>query len=154
MLGLMSMQRGTHMTSLDSAKFLALSGSISIFFSAWVGVIMLFPRKPKTESGEPSGVNFKHIGAAHIDWIMLGLMQGLAGVLIFLFKVTPAPYVLWLMAFGAWFNPLPYVFRAFGVNAFVFAGGPLQRSAAAMGGLSSTAILLGWSLIFWAIGTA
>jgi hypothetical protein len=142
------------MTSLDSAKFLALSGSISIFFSAWIGVIMLFPRKPKAESGKSSGVNFKQIGAAHIDWIMLGLMQGLAGVLIFLFQVTPAPYVLWLMAFGAWFNPLPYVFRAFGVNAFVFAGGPVQRMAAAMGSLSSTAILLGWSLIFWVIATA
>ncbi len=142
------------MTSLDSAKFLALSGSISIFFSAWIGVLMLFPRKPKADSEKTSGVNFKQIGAAHIDWILLGLMQGLAGLLILLFAVTPAPYVLWLMAFGAWFNPLPYVFRAFGVNAFVFAGGPLQRTAAAMGGLSSTAILLGWSLIFWAIATA
>jgi hypothetical protein len=142
------------MTALDSAKFLALSGSISIFFSAWIGVLMLFPRKPKAETGETSGVNFKQIGAAHIDWILLGLMQGLAGLLIFLFKVTPASYVLWLMAFGAWFNPLPYVFRAFGINAFVFAGPPTQRIAAAMGGLSSTAILLGWSLIFWAIATA
>jgi hypothetical protein len=141
------------MTSLEGAKFLALSGSISIFFSAWIGVLMLFPRKPKADPDAPPAVNFKQIGAAHIDWILLGLMQGLAGLLIQLFGVTPQPYVLWIMAFGAWFNPLPYVFRAFGVNAFVFAGGPLQRTAAAMGGLSSTAILLSWSMIFWAIAT-
>ncbi|MDO9453901.1 MAG: hypothetical protein Q7J29_13700 [Stagnimonas sp.] len=139
------------MSNLESAKFLALSGSISIFFSAWIGVLMLFPRKPKADSNDPQRVNFKQIGAAHIDWIMLGLMQGLAGLLIQLFGVTPEPYVLWIMAFGAWLNPLPYVFRAFGVNAFVFAGGPLQRTAAAMGGLSSTAILFSWSMIFWSI---
>ena len=141
------------MTSLESAKFLALSGSISIFFSAWIGVLMLFPRKPKADPNDKPNVNFKQIGAAHIDWILLGLMQGLAGVLIFLFGITPAYYVLWIMAFGAWFNPLPYVFRAFGVNAFVFAGGPVQRIAAGMGGLSSTAILVSWSMIFWAIAT-
>ncbi|KQZ73801.1 hypothetical protein ASE06_15805 [Sphingopyxis sp. Root214] len=141
------------MTSLESAKFLALSGSISIFFSAWIGVIMLFPRRPNRDAGEAGGVNFKQIGAAHIDWIMLGLMQGLAGLLILLFAITPAPYVLWLMAFGAWLNPLPYVFRAFGINAFVFAGGPVQRSAATLGGLSSTAILVSWSLIFLSIAS-
>jgi hypothetical protein len=142
------------MTSLDGAKFLALSGSLSIFFSTWIGVLMLFPRKPKPGGAEAPSVNFKQIGAAHIDWIMLGLMQGLAGALIFLFKVTPAPYVLWLMAFGAWFNPLPYVFRAFGINAFVFAGGPVQRGAAAMGALSSTAIIVSWSMIFWTIAAS
>lgn len=141
------------MTSLESAKFLALSGSISIFFSAWIGVIMLFPRRPDPGSSAAPGVNFKQIGAAHLDWIMLGLMQGLAGLLILLFAVTPAPYVLWMMAFGAWLNPLPYVVRAFGINAFVFAGGPLQRSAATLGGLSSTAILASWSMIFWAIAS-
>ncbi len=141
------------MTSLEGAKFLALSGSVSIFFSAWIGVIMLFPRRSSSDSSEPPNINFKQIGAAHIDWIMLGLMQGLAGLLILLFAIAPVPYVLWLMAFGAWLNPLPYVFRAFGINAFVFAGGPLQRSAATLGGLSSTAILVSWSLIFWSIAT-
>ena len=141
------------MTSLESAKFLALSGSISIFFSTWIGVAMLFPRPPAPESKEASGVNYKQIGAAHLDWIMLGLMQGLAGILIWLYAITLSPYVLWLMAFGAWFNPLPYVFRAFGVNAFVFAGGPLQRCAAALGTFSSTAIVVSWSIIFWTIAT-
>lgn len=139
------------MTSLEGAKFLALSGSLSIFFSAWIGVLMLFPRPPKSESDTPPKVNFKQIGAAHIDWILLGLMQGLAGVLIYLFGVTPTNAMVWIIAFGAWFNPLPYVFRAFGINAFVFAGGPIQRIASGMGGLSSTAILLGWSMIFWQI---
>ena len=139
------------MTSLESAKFLALSGSVSIFFSTWLGVAMLFPRPPVPESKEAKGVIYKQIGAAHLDWIMLGLMQGLAGILIWLYAITLPPYVLWLMAFGAWFNPLPYVFRAFGVNAFVFAGGPVQRSAAALGTLSSTAIVVSWSIIFWTI---
>jgi hypothetical protein len=144
-------KKGINMTGLESAKFLVLSGSISIFFSSWIGVTMLFPHMPKAEGAKTPGINFKQIGAAHIDWIMLGLMQGIAGLLLFLFNAPVAPYVVWILAFGAWFNPLPYVFRAFGINAFVFAGGPVQRIAAGMGASSSAAIIIGWSLIFWAI---
>ena len=40
----------------------------------------------------------------------------------------------------AWINPLSYVFRAFGVDAFSFAGDRLQRTAAVVGGASATAI--------------
>jgi hypothetical protein len=51
-------------------------------------------------------------------------------------------WVLVLMVFGGWINPLAYVFRAFGVNAFQFSGGLLQRFAAALGGVSSAAIVV------------
>jgi hypothetical protein len=141
------------MTPLEAAKFLALSGSIAIFFSAWVGVLMLFPRRTRTVGGDRPVVNMKQVGAAHLDWIMLGLMQALAGLLLWLFDTAPVVPSVWLIVFGGWLNPLPYVFRAFGINAFVYGGSPVQRLAAVLGGLSSLAIIIGWSLIFWKIAT-
>ncbi len=139
------------MNSFECAKFLVLSGSISIFFSAWIGVLMLFMHRPVEGQRSTLSVDFKQIGAAHIDWILLGLMQGLCGVLILLFDAVISPEILWLMSLGAWFNPLAYVFRAFGINAFAFAGPPIQRLAAALGGASSLAILVAWSVVFWTI---
>lgn len=147
------MKRATEaaMTPLEAARFLALSGSIAIFFSAWVGVMMLFPRRERPADPDRRPVNMKQIGAAHLDWIMLGLMQALAGMLLWLFDTTPIALSVWLIAFGGWVNPLSYVFRAFGINAFVYGGGPLQKVGAVVGGLSSLSIIAGWSLIFWQI---
>jgi hypothetical protein len=141
------------MTPLEAARFLALSGAIAIFFSAWIGVLMLFPKRERPTDGEPRPVNMKQVGAAHLDWIMLGLMQALAGLLLWLFGTAPSALTVWLIAIGGWLNPLPYVFRAFGINAFVYGGPPMQRFAAVLGGLSSLAIIAGWSLIFWQIAT-
>lgn len=144
------------MTSLLMAKLLVFSGALAVAFSSVLGLAMLVPLQSwGRRLGK--GMNFKQIGAAHLDWIMLGLMQGLAGGLIALFGLDAAPAAVWAMIFGAWANPLPYVFRAFGVNAFAFGGGPVQRAAAALGLMSSLTILFAWSVILsgalkaWAI---
>lgn len=141
------------MTTLIAAKWLVASGCFAIFLSSWLGVAMLVPHA-KGHSEEPGKINFKHIGAAHVDWIILGLMSAASGGMIFLFQMTPPPLVVGLMIFGAWANPLPYVFRAFGINAFRFAGSPLQKFAATLGGLSSAAILVAWGYIFFKLFTS
>ncbi|MBL4617109.1 MAG: hypothetical protein JKY46_05395 [Robiginitomaculum sp.] len=136
------------MTSIESAKLLLFSGGAAILFSSLLGVLMLIPlqaHQPKKKSG----VNFKHIGAAHLDWIILGLMQGLAGALIWAFSLDIALWILLLMIFGAWINPLAYVFLAFGINAFQFSGGIMQRLAATLAGLSSLAIIVAWAVILF-----
>jgi hypothetical protein len=133
-------------TSISAAKVLVFSGAAAIFFSSLLGLAMLIPLQPWAQK-LGRGVNFKQIGAAHLDWIMLGLMQGLAGGMIVLFGVSLAPLAIWAMVFGAWANPLPYVFRAFGVNAFVFGGGLLQRAASVLGLTSSLCILYAWFVI-------
>jgi hypothetical protein len=131
-----------------AAKILVFSGAAAIVFSSLLGMAMLIPLQPWAKK-RGSGINFKQIGAAHLDWIMLGLMQGLAGGVIALFGASAAPFVVWAMVFGAWANPLPYVFRAFGVNAFAFDGGLLQRTAAILGLTSSLAILYAWFVILF-----
>lgn len=104
---------------------------------------MLIPMQPWGRKWV-KGLNFKQIGAAHLDWIMLGLMQGLAAGLIILFSIAPPAWSVWAMIIGGWLNPLAYVFRAFGVDAFSFAGKPLQRAAAALGGVTSVFIAAAW----------
>jgi hypothetical protein len=56
---------------------------------------------------------------------------------------------------GGWLNPLTYVFRGYGVNAFVLAGAPGQRSASLLGLASSLALATGWGLLAysWLMGT-
>jgi len=134
------------MDMIDSAKLLLFSGAASMLFSTFLGFVMLVPMQPWGRH-LLKGLNFKQFGAAHLDWLMLGLMQGLAGGLIVAFAVAPASSAVWAMVLGGWLNPLAYIFRAFGVNAFAFEGSAAQRFAAALGLGSSLAIAYAWVAI-------
>lgn len=136
------------MATIEAFRLLAFSGGFAIFMSCILGFAMLVPLQPWGR-GIVRGVNFKQIGAAHLDWIMLGLMQGLAAAVIWVFFLEPSRLVVWAMICGSWINPLSYIFRAFGVDAFSFAGGSLQRMAAAVGGVSSIALLCAWGNILY-----
>lgn len=131
------------MDILFAAQILIFSGGCAILLSSSIGFMMLIPMQPWGRKWV-KGINFRQIGAAHLDWIMLGLMQGLAGGLVLLFQLSPPCWSVTAMIAGAWINPLSYVFRAFGVDAFSFAGDRLQRIAAVVGGVSATAIAVSW----------
>ncbi|MCU0882365.1 MAG: hypothetical protein MUF14_06830 [Hyphomonadaceae bacterium] len=107
---------------------------------------MLIPLQPWGKKAF-RGVNFKQLLAAHLDWVMLGLMQGLAAGLIAVFLLSPSALIVALMILGGWLNPLPYLFRAFGINAFALTGSLTQRVAASLGGISSTMIILAWTAL-------
>lgn len=134
------------METIEAARLLLFSGGLSILFASLLGFAMLIPLQPWGRKVF-QGINFKQAGAAHLDWIMLGLMQALAAGLIVVFDLSPSSFAVWAMVFGGWLNPLPYVFRAFGINAFALAGPPLQRFAAALGAFSSTLIVVAWVLL-------
>jgi hypothetical protein len=131
------------MDHLDATRLLVFSGGLSILFASLLGAVMLIPMQPWGKALLKQ-VNFKQLLAAHLDWVMLGLMQGLAGGLIAVFALAPSPFVVWAMMIGGWLNPLPYLFRAFGINAFALAGSLTQRLAATLGGVSSTLIIVAW----------
>jgi hypothetical protein len=131
------------MTTLEATQVLIFSGGLAILMSSLLGALMLIPMQPWGQS-LIKGINYKQIGAAHIDWIMLGLMQGLAGGIISVFNISPTAMAVWALVIGGWANPLSYVFRAFGINAFAFDGGIVQRTASTLGALSSAAIIYGW----------
>lgn len=145
-MGSYQLLEGLPMDLPESARLLIFSGSASMFFATLVGVAMLVPMQPWGRK-YAKGLNFRQIGMAHLDWIMLGLMQGLAAGLIVAFALAPATWVIWAMILGGWLNPLAYVFRAFGVDAFSLAGGPLQRLAAGLGGFSSALIVVSWAVL-------
>lgn len=137
-------QEVQQMTSMEILRLLTFSGSFAILVSCLLGFAMLIPLQPWGRKVVQS-VNFRQVRAAHLDWIMLGLMQGLAGALIWTFSLQPSPFIVWALIFGSWVNPLSYLFRAFGINAFAFDGGAIQRFSAALGGVSSAALFLAWA---------
>ncbi len=141
------------MDTTEAVKLLIFSGAASMLFSTMLGFLMLVPMQPWGRQWL-KGMNFKQVGAAHLDWLMLGLMQGLAGGLVLVFTVAPEPAAVWAMVLGGWLNPLAYVFRAFGVNAFAFEGRATQRWAAALGLGSSLAIAYAWLSILAACWNA
>lgn len=114
-----------------------------MLYSCLFGVGMLIPMQRGAGHTRARAA----LRSAHLDWLMLGLMEGLAAALCMLFALRPPGWVIAGLIFGAWPNPVPYVFRAVGIDAFRFRGGFVQRLAAALGALSSGAILVGWTAL-------
>ena len=134
------------MEPLESARLLVFSGAAAILFSSIMGFAMLIPLQPWGRAFM-KGLNYKQIGAAHLDWIILGLMQGLGAGVVMAFALKLPIWPVAALIAGGWLNPLPYLFRGFGLNAFEFAGGIAQRAAAGLGLLSSIAIVYAWIVI-------
>ena len=137
------------MEPLEAARLLVFSAGAAILFSSLMGFAMLAPLQP-WGAKLMKGLSYKQIGAAHLDWIMLGLMQGLGAGVIAAFSLNLSIWPVAALIAGGWLNPLPYLFRGFGLNAFVFGGGAMQRAAATLGLLSSLAIVFAWSVILFA----
>ncbi|MGF1512050.1 MAG: hypothetical protein ACFB9M_21370 [Myxococcota bacterium] len=134
----------------EAMRVLVVSGGAAILWSSLLGFGMLVPMQPWARgwAGKP---NVKPVGSAHLDWIMLALMLGLAAQVLVAFEVRVSWTAIIALAAGAWLNPLPYVFRAFGVNAFVLGGPPRQVAAASLGFASSVGIIYGWTAILIAV---
>lgn len=89
--------------------------------------------------------------AAHVDWIMLALVEVAVASGILLFEVRGALAPASLIIIGGWINPVPYLARGFGINAFVIAGGRLQRGLAAIGAASVITLISGLVWITFAV---
>ena len=111
--------------------------------SALVGFAMLLPRQPWFRW--KMAIRQKELLAAHLDWIMLGLVQVAGAVAMQSNSASWA--VTWLLVFGGWANALPYLLRGVGIDAFVLAGSPAQRVSAAISGISSTALLAAFVML-------
>jgi hypothetical protein len=130
----------------EPAELLAYNGGLQILTSSLFGVLMLVPMQPWGRALR-GRIGAKALLAAHLDWLMLAFMQLGAS---FIFTRWPATADLragWMLVFGGWVNPLPYLVRGFGIDAFVFAGPPVQRVAATIAGISVAAIIAAWVMI-------
>ena len=132
--------------SLDPARLLAFNAALQIFVSCVFGVLMLVPMQPWGRALRPR-LNAKALLATHLDWLMLAFMQLGAAFVFTQWPVTATRGVACALVFGGWVNPLPYLLRGFGIDAFVFAGPPVQRVAATLAGISVVAIIAAWATI-------
>ncbi|HLK37939.1 MAG TPA: hypothetical protein VKU41_14360 [Polyangiaceae bacterium] len=132
----------------DPTTLLAFNAALQIFVSSVLGVFMLLPMQPWGRALR-ARVNAKALLATHLDWLMLAFMQLGAAFIFSRWPVTAGGSVAWMLVFGGWVNPLPYLVRGFGIDAFVFAGPPVQRLAAAVAGASVAAIVAAWALILY-----
>lgn len=122
---------------------LCSNASLQLAWSSLLGFVMLVPMQPW---GRRVRLPFdrKALLAAHLDWIMLAFMQFSAAFVLDHWRISASQTIAWLLIFGGWVNPLPYLLRGAGINAFVLAGGRKQILAASLAGLSALAILAAW----------
>jgi hypothetical protein len=130
----------------DPTALLAFNASLQILVSSVFGVLMLVPMQPWGRALRDR-VNARALLATHLDWLMLAFMQFGASFIFSRWPVTAGINVAWMLIFGGWVNPLPYLIRGFGIDAFVFAGPPVQRVAASIAAVSVAAIITAWVLI-------
>jgi hypothetical protein len=134
------------MTHIDPILLLAGNGSLQILASCLLGAFMLLPMQPWGCALLPNA-DLKSLRSTHVDWLMLAFMQFGAAFIFARWPAVAARETAWMLVFGGWINPLPFLLRGFGIDAFVFGGPPLQRSAASVSGLSAVAIIGAWALI-------
>lgn len=126
---------------------LAFNGSAQILVSSLLGLYMLVLMQPWARTLAARSPKWRDLLSAHLDWIMLALMQLAAAFLLGRFAVPHSRLIAWLLVFGGWANPVPYLVRGLGINAFVLGGPWKQRVAASLGLASVLALLLGWALV-------
>ncbi|MBX2812921.1 MAG: hypothetical protein KTR25_13990 [Myxococcales bacterium] len=139
--------------SFHAARILLLAGGLAVAWSSALGVVMLSLMQPWCPKAL-TGFSIKAIGSAHLDWIMLGLMLGLVAGIVQVFEAHVPWATVAAFVVGAWLNPLPYGFKAFGINAFVMGGPPLQRFGATLGLISSSCLLVGWASLLYHVFSA
>lgn len=136
-----------------AAQWLVFSGALAIVWSSFLGLFMMIPHlRSNALTQATRGVNFRQLLSAHLDWIMLAFMQGLAAGLLVLFDLAIQFWVVASLIFGGWMNAVPYFLRAFGINAFVFGGGLIQKVANVLGGISVAAVTVAWAMLVWSSG--
>ena len=129
---------------MSPVRALAASGFLQLAISSLLGFAMLVPRQPwmRSAARDARRVRTRDLVAAHVDWIMLALVELAAAWTIDRFAIAHAGWIAALLIAGGWLNPLPYVARGFGVDAFVLTGPPAQRALAIVA-LSSSLVLGG-----------
>lgn len=124
------------------------NAAAQVLVASLLGWWMLVPLQPwgKRFAGLISG---KALLAAHLDWILLALTQGLAATINHFHPLESQALLTGALIAGGWLNALPYLFRGVGVDAFVFAGPLRQRLATTLSGASALVLTVAWADICW-----
>lgn len=128
---------------------LMLNASIQIFVSTIFGFIMLIPMQPWAKYLPFSFPSRHSLLAVHLDWYMLAFMELGCGLIFYIHPKLISKDISRLLMFGGWINPLAYLLRDYGINAFVldFTGSYVRILSAIIAGISACSILYGWGLL-------
>jgi hypothetical protein len=132
--------------------WLLVSAAAQMLVASLLGYAMLIPMQPWGQRLRARWPAPRVLMSIHLDLALLSLMQFAAGAAI---HAVPGPrdaLAAALLVGAGWLNVTPYLWRAVGVNAFVLAGGALQRGAASLSLVGTVALTTGWLLLLvnWA----
>lgn len=130
---------------MSPEHLLAWNAGAQITFACLLGWAMLIPRQPWARGLRR--LRARDLTAAHLDWLMLAFMQFGASYMMTRQAMPHARVIAYLLIAGGWINPVPYVLRGLGIDAFALAGDWRQRTSAAISAVSSLAITGAWIAI-------
>lgn len=140
--------------TVQPVALLAFNGAAQILVSLLLGLFMLALLQPWGRPLAAYAPKWRDLLSAHLDWIMLAVTQFAAAFAIERYSIPHSCIIAWVLVYGGWLNPVPYLLRGVGIDAFVF-GGPWKQRAGACLGLSSVlALLVGWGLVAKGLWTA
>jgi len=129
------------------ARWLIINGALLLFVSSLLGWLLLLPMQPWGKT--LALILPRHWRAVHLDWLMLGLMQFAAALGVSTLGNPSLDLPVILLMIGGWLNVVPYIARAYGIDAFVLAGPPLRFSLALLSAASSASISVGWAWLLF-----
>lgn len=112
---------------------------LQILFTTILGWLMLLPHQPwAKDNALAKKLRSTHVTSAHVDWVILALLQLGAAVVLERVRVPNAAVVARCLVYSGWAAPLTYVFKAWGVNGFRFDGRLTIDSLVGLVGFTAT----------------
>jgi hypothetical protein len=130
-----------------TTSWLLFNALLQTFISTILGFIMLVPLQPWGKFFTPYLPSTHAMLAVHLDWYMLAFMESLIASIFYIYPKLSSQTISNLLIFGGWVNPLAYLLRDLGINAFVFGGDVRQLIAATISGISALSIIFALGLL-------
>lgn len=135
----------------SAADLLLGSFVLQIAWTTLLGWIMLLPHQPWAKDlALARMLRSKDVTAAHVDWIVLALVQVGAAIVIprCEARLSNPHVVAWCIICSGWYAPTVYFLKAFGINGFRATGKPNVESLVGLMGVSGTmAFTFAWAQI-------
>lgn len=129
--------------------FLLLSGTLQILFTTLLGWLMLIPHQVwGNDSAFAVRLRSRDVTMAHVDWVLLALVQFAAAYAMSLKSPEQAFIVSRCLVFNGWVAPAVYLAKAWGINGFRLDGRRGVDTLLGLAGLVGViAFTYGWAQI-------
>lgn len=123
----------------SASELLIASFLLQILFTTLLGWLMLLTHQPwAKDNALVKRLRSKDVTSAHVDWVILALLQAASAVVLERVRVPDPRTVAWCLVYSSWAAPLTYFFKAFGINGFRATGKPNFESLVGLVGFAAT----------------